>query len=205
MNKREVVSYFNLNNTEVDKIEHFIKSIIDFNKHTNIIGKSTIENFWDRHILDCLQLICFMKNKNSKIVDFGTGAGLPGVLFSIAGYQNVLMIESIKKKCDFVRKIIKELSLPAKIQNKRIETTKTLNKDIIVSRALAPLSKLLTYALMHSHNNSTLLFLKGRNVNKEIENAMKFFLFDIIKIKSLSVGDGCVIKIKNLKTKKWLK
>ena len=201
MNKREVVSYFNLNNTEVDQIEHFIKSIIDFNKHTNIIGKSTIENFWDRHVLDCLQLISFMKNKNSKIVDLGTGAGLPGVLFSIAGYQNVLMIESIKKKCDFVRKIIKELSLPAKIQNKRIETTKTLNKDIIVSRALAPLSKLLTYALMHSHNNSTLLFLKGRNVNKEIESAMKCFLFDIIKIKSLSVGDGCIIKIKNLKIK----
>jgi len=202
LNKREVVSYFNLNNKEVDQIEHFIKSIIDFNKHTNIIGKSTIENFWDRHVLDCLQLISFMKNKNSKIVDLGTGAGLPGVLFSIAGYQNVLMIESIKKKCDFVRKIIKELSLPAKIQNKRIETTKTYNKDIIVSRALAPLSKLLSYALMHSHKNSTLLFLKGRNVNKEIENAMKFFLFDIIKIKSLSVGDGCVIKIKNLKTKK---
>jgi len=202
LNKREVVSYFNLNNTEVDQIEHFIKSIIDFNKHTNIIGKSTIENFWDRHVLDCLQLISFMKNKNSKIVDLGTGAGLPGVLFSIAGYQNVLMIESIKKKCDFVRKIIKELSLPAKIQNKRIETTKTYNKDIIVSRALAPLSKLLSYALMHSHKNSTLLFLKRRKVNKEIENAMKFFLFDIIKIKSLSVGDGCVIKIKNLKTKK---
>ena len=201
MNKREVVSYFNLNNTEVDQIEHFIKSIIDFNKHTNIIGKSTIENFWDRHVLDCLQLISFMKNKNSKIVDFGTGAGLPGVLFSIAGYQNVLMIESIKKKCDFVRKIIKDLSLPAKIQNKRIETTKTHNKDIIVSRALAPLSKLLSYALMHSHKNSTLLFLKGRNVNKEIESAMKCFLFDIIKIKSLSVGDGCIIKIKNLKIK----
>ena len=178
MNKREVVSYFNLNNTEVDKIEHFIKSIIDFNKHTNIIGKSTIENFWDRHVLDCLQLISFMKNKNSKIVDLGTGAGLPGVLFSIAGYQNVLMIESIKKKCDFVRKIIKELSLPAKIQNKRIETTKTLNKDIIVSRALAPLSKLLTYALMHSHNTSTLLFLKGRNAISEIDIAGKVFFFD---------------------------
>lgn len=58
---------------------------------------------------------------------------------------------------------------------------------------------------MHSHKNSTLLFLKGRNVNKEIESAMKYFLFDVIKIKSLSVGDGCIIKIKNLKTKKCLK
>ena len=201
MNKAEVISYFNLNNTEVEQIEHFIRSIVDFNKHTNIIGKSTIENVWDRHVLDCLQLVCFIKNKKSTIVDLGTGAGLPGVLFSIVGYQNVLMIESIKKKSDFVKKIIKELSLPAKIQNKRIETSKPHNKDIVVSRALAPLTKLLSYALMHSHKNSTLLFLKGRNVNNEIDNAMKYFLFDIIKTKSLSIGDGCIIKIKNLKIK----
>ena len=201
MNKAQVVSYFNLNNIEVEQIEHFIKSIIDFNKHTNIIGKSTIENVWDRHVLDCLQLVCFAKNKKSTIVDLGTGAGLPGLLFSIVGYQNVLMIESIKKKSDFVKKIIKELSLPAKIQNSRIETSKPQKKDIVVSRALAPLTKLLSYALMHSHEDSTLLFLKGRNVNNEIENAMKYFLFDIIKTKSLSIGDGHVIKITNLKTK----
>jgi len=201
LNKTEIVSYFNLNNMEIEKIEFFINSIINHNQHTNLVGKSTIENIWDRHVLDCLQLTKYINNKKLKILDLGTGAGLPGVLLSIIGYKNVLMIDSIKKKTDFVKKIVKELSLSAKIQNKRIEKPPTSQQDIILSRALAPLIKLLTYARMHSNKNTTSLFLKGRNVNNEIDKAMKEYFFDFEKIKSISSGDGCILQIKNIKTK----
>ena len=201
MNKTEIVSYFNLNKIQVEKIEFFITSIINHNQHTNLVGKSTIENIWDRHVLDCLQLTKYISNKKLKILDLGTGAGLPGVLLSIIGYQNVLMIDSIKKKTDFVKQMIKELSLSAKIQNKRIEKTPTSQQDIILSRALAPLIKLLTYARMHSNKNTTSLFLKGRNVNNEIDKAMKEYFFDFEKIESISSGDGCILQIKNIKTK----
>mgnify|MGYP001251999282 FL=1 len=153
MSKADIVSEFFLNKTQVDKVDFYLSSIIKHNKHTNLIGKSTIENIWERHVLDCLQLTKHITNKKLKILDFGTGAGLPGVLLSIAGYQKVLMIDSVKKKTDFVRTIIKELSLTAKIQNKRIEKPPTSQHDIIVSRALAPLVKLLTYARMYSNKN----------------------------------------------------
>ena len=201
MNKTEIVSYFNLNNMEIEKIEFFINSIINHNQHTNLVGKSTIENIWDRHVLDCLQLTKYISNKKLKILDLGTGPGLPGVLLSIIGYQNVLMIDSIKKKTDFVKKMVKELSLSAKIQNKRIEKTPTSQQDIILSRALAPLIKLLTYARMHSNKNTTSLFLKGRNVNIEIDKAMKEYFFDFEKIESISSGGGCILQIKNIKNK----
>ncbi len=201
MNKTDIASQFKLNKTQVEKVDFFITSIIEHNKHTNLIGKSTIENIWSRHVLDCLQLTKHISNKRLKIVDLGTGAGLPGILLSIAGYQKVLMVESIKKKTDFVKKIIKELSLPAKIQNKRIEKRPVSQHDIVVSRALAPLIKLLTYSLMHSNKNTTSLFLKGRNVNNEIDIAMKEFFFDFEKIKSSSSVDGCILKITNIKTK----
>ena len=201
MNKTEVISQFNLNKTQVEKIDFFITSIIEHNKHTNLVGKSTIENIWNRHVLDCLQLTKHISNKRLKIIDLGTGAGLPGILLSIAGYQKVLMVDSIKKKTDFVKKIIKELALSAIIQNKRIENRPVSQHDIVVSRALAPLIKLLTYSLMHSNKNTTSLFLKGRNVNNEIDIAMKEFFFDFEKIKSSSSVDGCVLKIKNIRTK----
>ncbi len=201
MIKSDIVSFFGLSIKQVEEIEFFTNSIIKYNEHTNLIGKSTITNIWDRHILDCLQLTKYINNKKLKILDLGTGAGLPGVLLSILGYQNVTMIESIKKKTDFVNAILKELSLTAKIKNKRIERLKISQQDIIVSRALAPLSKLLTYARMHSNKNATSLFLKGRNVNKEIDIAMKHFVFDIIKTDSVSSGEGCVLQIKNIKNK----
>ena len=201
MSKSDIVSEFVLNKTQVDKIDYYLSSIIEHNKHTNLVGKSTIENIWDRHVLDCLQLTKYIINKKLKILDLGTGAGLPGVLFSIVGYQKVLMMDSVKKKTDFVRKIIKELSLTAKIQNKRIEKPPMSQHNIVVSRALAPLVKLLTYARMYSNKNTTSLFLKGRNANSEIDIASKVYFFEFEKIKSLSSDDGCVLKINNIRNK----
>ena len=201
MSKDNIVSEFFLNKTQVDKIDFYLSSIIEHNKHTNLVGKSTIENIWERHVLHCLQLTKYIINKKLKILDLGTGAGLPGVLFSIVGYQRVLMVDSVKKKTDFVRKIIKELSLTAKIQNKRIEKPPTTQHNIIVSRALAPLVKLLTYARMYSNKNTTSLFLKGRNANSEIDMASKIYFFEFEKIKSLSSDDGCVLKINNIRNK----
>ena len=201
MSKSDIVSEFVLNKTQVDKIDYYLSSIIEHNKHTNLVGKSTIENIWDRHVLDCLQLTKYIINKKLKILDLGTGAGLPGVLFSIVGFQKVLMVDSVKKKTDFVRKIIKELSLTAKIQNKRIEKPPRSQHDIIVSRALAPLVKLLTYARMYSNKNTTSFFLKGRNATNEIDIASKVYFFEFEKIKSLSSDDGCVLKINNIRNK----
>jgi 16S rRNA (guanine527-N7)-methyltransferase len=201
LSKADIVSEFVLNKTQVDKIDFYLSSIIKYNKHTNLIGKSTIENIWDRHVLDCLQLTKHITNKKLRILDLGTGAGLPGVLLSIAGHQKVLMVDSVKKKTDFVRKIIKDLSLTAKIQNKRIEKPPTSQHDIVVSRALAPLVKLLTYARMYSNKNTTSFFLKGKNAISEIDIASKEFFFEFEKIKSLSSDDGCILKINNIKNK----
>ena len=201
MSKVEIVSKFFLNKTQVNKIDFYLSSLIKHNKHTNLIGKSTIENIWDRHVLDCLQLTKYIINKKLKILDLGTGAGLPGVLLSIVGYQKVLMVDSVKKKTDFVRLIIKDLSLPAKILNKRIENSPTTQHDVVVSRALAPLINLLTYARMYSNKNTTSLFLKGRNVISEIDIATKVYFFEFEKIKSLSSEDGCILKINNIRNK----
>ena len=201
MSKADVISEFDLNKKQVDKVDFYLSSLIKHNEHTNLVGKSTIENIWDRHVLDCLQLTKHITNKKLKILDLGTGAGLPGVLLSIAGYQRVLMMDSVKKKTDFVRKIIKELSLAAKIQNKRIEKLPNSQHDIIVSRALAPLVRLLTYARMYSNKNTTSFFLKGRNAISEIDTAAKIYFFEFEKIKSMSSDDGCILKINNVRNK----
>ena len=201
MEKSKIKESFCLSDSQTEKIEFYLLSVIKQNQHINLIGKSTIKNIWERHVLDCLQLTKYINNKNHKILDLGTGAGLPGVLLSLVGYKNIIMVDSIKKKTDFVQKMISELSLSAKVFNQRIEKLKTPPQDIIVSRALAPLEKLLSYSLIHSNKNTTSLFLKGRNVNIEIEKAMKKYSFELCKTKSLSSGDGCILNIKNIKTK----
>ena len=202
MNKDDVVSKFGLTKTQVSKIERYVLEMFEFNKHTNIVGRSTLENVWERHIADSLQLSFFISQKKFKVFDLGTGGGLPGIPLSVLGYDNVFMVDSVGKKIDFVRGVIKLLSLSAKTQKKRIEQLNIGKADLIVSRALAPLNKLLSYSLLHSNKNTTSLFLKGRNVYNEIEMAKKKFYFNFEVFKSISSEEGCVLKIKNIKIKR---
>ena len=181
MNKDDVVSKFGLTKTQVSKIERYVLEMFEFNKHTNIVGRSTLENVWERHIADSLQLSLFISQKKFKVFDLGTGGGLPGIPLSVLGYDNVFMVDSV---------------------GKRIEQLNIGKADLIVSRALAPLNKLLSYSLLHSNKNTTSLFLKGRNVYNEIEMAKKNFYFNFQTFKSISSKEGCVLKIKNIKTKK---
>ena len=201
MNKDDVVRKFGLTKTQVSKIERYVLEVFEFNKHTNIVGRSTLENVWERHIADSLQLSLFISKKKFKIFDLGTGGGLPGIPLSVLGYDNVFMVDSVGKKIDFVRGVIKLLSLSAKTQKKRIEQLNIGKADLIVSRALAPLNKLLSYSLLHSNKSTTSLFLKGRNVYKEIEMAKKNFNFSLETYESLSSEEGRILKIKNIKIK----
>ena len=202
MNKHDVISRFALTKTQIKKIDTYSLELFEFNKHTNLVAKSTLENFWERHIADCLQLSTFISEKKYKIFDFGTGGGLPGVLLSIIGYHNIIMIDSVGKKIDFVRNVVNLLSLSAKTQKKRIEKTNLGKPDVIISRALAPLNKLLFYSLLHSNKKTTSLFLKGRNVYNEIEMAKKKYNFNFEVYESISSRDGCVLKIENIQIKK---
>ena len=202
MERKEVIKRFSLTTTQSKKIDKYVFELLEFNKHTNLIGKSTLKNIWERHIADSLQLSFFIEKKNIKIFDLGTGGGLPGIPLSILGYQNVFMVDSVGKKIDFIRDIIKKLSLSAKTEKKRIENLNIGKADLIVSRALAPLNKLLSYSLFLSNKNTTCLFLKGRSVYKEIEMARKNFFFNYETFKSISSEEGHVLKITNLNTKK---
>ena len=202
MKKKDVIQRFGLTTLQSEQIDKYISELLEFNNHTNLVGKSTLKNIWERHIADSLQLSFFIEKKNIKIFDLGTGGGLPGIPLSILGYQNVFMVDSVGKKIDFIRDIIKKLSLSAKTEKKRIENLNIGKADLIVSRALAPLNKLLSYSLFLSNKKTTCLFLKGRSVYNEIEMARKNFFFNYEAFKSISSEEGHVLKITDLNTKK---
>ena len=147
MNKEDVIKMFNLKKVETIAFNQFILELKKINIVKNLVGKSTLANPWDRHVCDSLQIMYFIKNKNSSILDMGTGAGLPGIVLSILGYKNITMVESRKKKTEFVKQIIEKLELKAKVINSRLEDLQLPPFQYIISRALASLDKLLNYSL----------------------------------------------------------
>ena len=72
--------------------------MIKFNSKYNLIAKSTEKTLWTRHILDSAQIIKFIENKKDlKIIDFGSGAGFPGIIVSIFDLKNTFHVKLFEK------------------------------------------------------------------------------------------------------------
>ena len=199
MDKNLVIQKYNLNKKQVDLINNYLKKLSISNQKHNLVGKSTISDSWDRHINDSLQLSKFISKKNSSIIDLGTGAGLPGVILFIFGFTNISLIDSKIKKINFIKEFAYENNIIIKTICTRVEKIKNQKFDYIVCRAFAPLVKLLDYSLFFTKKNTSLLLLKGRNVNKEIEDAKKIFNFEYKIFPSNSRGNGFVLIINKYK------
>ena len=199
MDKNSVINKYNLSSRQINLIENYILKLKKNNQIHNLVGPSTIDIAWDRHINDSLQLSQYILEKNASIIDLGTGAGLPGAILHILGYSNILLIDSKIKKIKFIKEFALEQNLKIKTICTRVEKIQNQNFDFIICRAFAPLIKLLDYSLFFTKKNTSLLFLKGRNVMKEIEDAKKSFSFKYDLYPSISAGGGFVLKINKYK------
>ena len=201
MEKKEILNNFLISKSQENAFKEYLERLQNYNSHTNIVGKSTLINPWISHILDSLQILPFIQNKKFSILDMGTGAGLPGVVLSISGCKDVTLVDSNGKKINFLKLIKKEMNLNANIILGRLENLNNLKFDIITSRALASLDKLLSYSQKFMKKNTLLIFLKGKTVNEELKEAQKKWIFYFQKHKSISDTRGTILIIKNLKKK----
>lgn len=201
-NKIEVLklieNFFKISPSQISALENYVDCLLVENQLYNFIGKSTINDIWHRHILDSIQLVKHLNNFTDKLADFGSGAGFPGLILSIAGVKEIHLIEKAFRKADFLRKV-KNIS-PNKIfvQQKKLEEINGYKFDCIVSRALAPLDKLLNYSNDFLNENGYCLFLKGKNLPQEIALAKQNFNFTFELFPSITNKESNIIKITNL-------
>ena len=91
-----------------EKLCVFEKILIKWQHSMNLISSSTIKSIWVRHFLDSAQLYTFVENVEGNIIDFGSGAGFPGMVLALMGKKNIHLVESDHKKCVFLKEIAKE-------------------------------------------------------------------------------------------------
>jgi len=150
------------------KLLEYKKLLLDANEHMNLIGKSTIIEFDQRHLLDCMQIHRYMPDKNKLTIDLGTGAGLPGVLLSIIGYKNIHLVEKSPKKSAFLESCKSRLGLDCTIHNQTLAEISLPNARYIVARAFAPISKILNLTKQMVTDQTQYVLLKGRSYLEEL-------------------------------------
>lgn len=194
----EIKKFHNLTASQIKSLEDFVLLLLAENQQFNFIGKSTVEDVWNRHILDSTQLLKFIDDKNAKFADLGTGAGFPGIVLSALGLKEMHLIEKAFRKCEFLRKA--KLFSPNKIfiHQSKLEELSIMQFDCIMSRALAPLDKLLTYSYKFLKQDGYCLFLKGKNLEQELQLAKKQFSFHYETFPSLTSLESNIIKISKI-------
>ena len=156
-----------------DLIKIFIKEILKFNKAHNIVGRFSEEEIVSLDILDCEPILEHI-NPSQKVLDIGSGAGLPGLIIAINQPKTqITMSEKNKKKAYFIRKMIRTLQLTnATILDKA--TTPNLiteNKfDVITARALATAPTIIKISHHLLNKGGKFVLMKGalEKINEEV-------------------------------------
>lgn len=179
----------------------YLDLIRQWNQAVNLVGKSTLRDGWQRHILDSAQLLPLISSlgEKKKVLDIGSGAGLPGLVLAIMGGCDVTLVEANARKCRFIEEVAAQTNTAVKVICSRVEELDPWVSDVVVSRATAPLSLLLSYSFPFCSGDSQCLFLKGEGVGQEIEQARKIWDFEVDIFSSKTSCQGAVIRVKHIK------
>jgi 16S rRNA (guanine527-N7)-methyltransferase len=184
----------------LEDAERFRVMLTEANRVTNLVGESTLGDFWRRHFIDSAQLL-WHETSARVWADLGSGAGLPGVVLAILLKSrtgaHVHLIESMAKRCRFLADVVEVLDLPATVHNVRAESLE-LQVEMVTARACAPLDRLLTYARPYLARGARGLFLKGAEVEAEIAEARRHWRFSARSRPSLSDPRGRLLSIEEL-------
>ncbi len=157
------------------QLEGFASMLYTYSGRMSLVSAADRDNLVRRHFLECF---FYVKNllmvfpSQARLVDMGTGGGLPGVILSIIFPENdIVLLESVRKKSLFLKKVKEELSLSYTVVNERIERVESRffkSFDVVTARALAALPLLMRYAFPLLREGGQLHVIKGRDYEQEM-------------------------------------
>ena len=195
----------NVSRETMEKIEIYADLLQRWQKSINLIGPNTATEAWQRHFFDSAQLFTLIQKntqhdwgetKELKWLDFGSGAGFPGLVLAIMGAGEFHMVESNGKKCTFMRQVVRETGASAIIHQERIEDLPPFPANYIVSRALASVDKLIEFSGPFVTEKTELWFLKGQDVEEELTKPSISRIISLDRYPSLTNEKAEILKIK---------
>jgi 16S rRNA (guanine527-N7)-methyltransferase len=138
-----------------------------------LIGPRETPRLWDRHLVNCA-LLADLIPAEATVCDLGSGAGLPGLVLAIARPDlTVTLVEPLLRRTTFLDEVVVALSLTTvEVVRGRAESLHGERRfDVVTSRALAPLDRLLGWSMPLVAPTGALVAMKGSSVTDEIEAA----------------------------------
>ncbi|WP_242126869.1 16S rRNA (guanine(527)-N(7))-methyltransferase RsmG [Sphingobium sp. Sx8-8] len=178
-----------------ERLEAYVAILLEEMEQQNLIAESTRPHVWARHIVDSAQLLPLAASAGDGAwIDLGSGAGLPGIVVAILSDRPVQMVESRRKRIDFLNSVLSRIGLThASVFGGRVETVPAARAAIISARAYAPLPRLLESAIHLSTEKTIWVLPKGRNAQNELEAATRSWQGVFHVERSVTDADSAII------------
>jgi 16S rRNA (guanine527-N7)-methyltransferase len=149
----------------------FAEHLVTTGVERGLIGPREAPRIWDRHLLNCA-VVAELLPDGARVVDLGSGAGLPGIPLILARPDvSVVLVEPLARRVDWLREVVEDLALPVEIERGRAEEpgvrARWEGADVVTARAVAPLGRLVGWALPLLRTGGALLALKGASAADE--------------------------------------
>jgi 16S rRNA (guanine527-N7)-methyltransferase len=166
----------------------------------NLVAADSLADLWRRHMLDSAQLLTLLPSPPPAMaLDFGSGAGFPGLVLAILGIRPINLVEVDARKCAFLREAARVAGLTlgrdVVIHNRRLEAVTPFAADLVTARAVASLDVLLELAHPFLRSGSIALFHKGIRVDEELTRAAKTWRMRVERFPSRSDPSGTILRL----------
>jgi 16S rRNA (guanine527-N7)-methyltransferase len=156
----------------LDLAQRYAELLADTGVEWGLLGPHEIERIWERHLLNC-GVVAELLEPGERVADIGSGAGLPGLALAIAEPRlDVVLIESLLRRSEFLRMVVTELGLGVEVLRGRAEDPAVRESaggcDAVVSRAVAPLDKVARWSMALLRPGGRMLAIKGERAPAEL-------------------------------------
>ena len=187
----------------LERIDAFIELLREENLRQNLVSRASLDQVWQRHILDSAQLLAFAPTAASDWLDLGAGAGFPGLICSLLHPGRFSLVEARRLRCEFLAKAASTLGVAARteILCMRAEAVPQRQASVISARAFAPLDRLLALGERFSGPETVWILPKGRNAKSELEAVRASWQGDFRLEQSRTDADARIIVARGVSRK----
>lgn len=180
MTEAEVCAALGVSRETAERLTRYVAHLRKWSGALNLVSRTTLDEVWTRHVVDCAQLYPFAPAHARRWADLGAGAGLPALVIAALAAEaspdlEVVAVESDARKCAFMADAARAMGVRLALVNRRIEQAAPLRADVVSARALAPLPRLLTLAERHLAPGGLGLFPKGAGLAEELTEARRLW------------------------------